>query len=268
VHPELAEGVLGRLGFASSPSPDLAGLRAVYEAWCGVVPFDNLVKRLHLASGSEAELPNLAPAAFFDDFLRFGTGGTCWPSSMALHGLLAHLGFRASLGVGAMYRDAPNDIESHGAVVVDLDHTRWWVDTAMATIEPLEFRIGAVAGPQWRRTRVARVDGRVSILWPGLPPGGEMGCRFLDDAGTPTRYRARYEWSREYSPFNTAATAIRSTPDRQLVLMAGRRFERTATGLAASEPLDTVERNRVLIDEFGYSEELVARLPADDPPPG
>jgi hypothetical protein len=34
-----------------------------------------------------------------------------------------------------------------------------------------------------------------------------------------------------------------------------------------SKPLDDGERRRVLIEEFGYSEAIVAQLPADDPMP-
>ena len=54
---ELTEAVLAKLGFPDRPAPDRAGLDAVYAAWCRKVPFDNLVKRIHLVSGSSDSVP-------------------------------------------------------------------------------------------------------------------------------------------------------------------------------------------------------------------
>src|SRR5262249_28191096 len=76
LNPERAEEVLARLGFADRPAPDRAGLDALYLAWCHAVPFDNLVKRIHLASGSADPIPNGPADAFFAAWLRDGTGGT------------------------------------------------------------------------------------------------------------------------------------------------------------------------------------------------
>ena len=59
--PELTESVLARLGFAEAPAADAPGLDAVYLEWCRRVPFDNLVKRSHLASGSPEPIPNGEP---------------------------------------------------------------------------------------------------------------------------------------------------------------------------------------------------------------
>jgi len=45
-------------------------------------------------------------------------------------------------------------------------------------------------------------------------------------------------------------------------LLADSRFERTAAGITAEPTGD--DRDRILVEEFGYSEEIVARLPADE----
>ena len=82
--PDLTEAVLAKLGLADRPRPDRAGLDRIYASWCRRVPFDNLVKRIHLTSGSEAPIPNGPPEAFFASWLAHGTGGTCWPSAGGL----------------------------------------------------------------------------------------------------------------------------------------------------------------------------------------
>lgn len=45
----------------------------------------------------------------------------------------------------------------------------------------------------------------------------------------------------------------------------GRRIVLDRDGSSAGDPLTAEERRVVLVDEFGYSEEIVDALPADDP---
>jgi hypothetical protein len=73
----------------------------------------------------------------------------------------------------------------------------------------------------------------------------------------------RYEASRDMSPFNTAVYANRNVDDARITVAIGQRFERRPQGIT-SAPLGG-DRERVLVEEFGYSEAIVARLPADDP---
>ena len=72
--PEVIDAVLERLGFSDRPVPDRAGLDEVYLAWCRRVPFDNVVKRIHLVSGSAEPFPNGSADAFLRAWLRDGTG--------------------------------------------------------------------------------------------------------------------------------------------------------------------------------------------------
>ena len=267
------EGVLNRLGLGHRPAPDADGLARVYRAWCRSVSFDNVVKRIHLASGDPAPLPNGPPEAFFGTYLRHGTGGTCWPSSAGLYALLAGLGFDVRRGSAAMRDDVVGPIHTHGTLLVRLadvddggaDH---WVDTSMLTdrVLPLSpgeetaredplhpFRAEPV-GPMWR------------IWWahPFLPE--RVGCLLLADDVTAEHYQDRYEWSRGSSPFNAALYATRNTPAARITVAFGQRFERTVDG-TTNRVLGDGERERILIEEFGYSEEIVAALPADDTTP-
>ena len=130
---DLVDSVLDRLGFRERPAADRAGLDAVYLAWCRNVPFDNLVKRIHLAAGSAAPIPNGEPTAFLESWLRDGTGGTCWPSSGGLHALLSGVGFDARRGSAAMFDNLSGPVHTHGTVIVRLDGVDHWVDSSMLT---------------------------------------------------------------------------------------------------------------------------------------
>src|SRR5205085_5014564 len=166
--PELTDAVLERLGLAERPPLDLAGLDVVYGAWCRHVPFDNLVKRVHLASGSADPFPNGPPDAFFAAWLRDGTGGTCWPSSGGLHALLASLGFDARRGSAAMYDNLSGPIHTHGTVIVRIDGAEYWVDSSMLSdrVLPLvrgqETRLDHPLHPM----RAEPVAERWRVWWP------------------------------------------------------------------------------------------------------
>ncbi|MDX2030503.1 MAG: arylamine N-acetyltransferase [Blastocatellia bacterium] len=115
---DLRERILARLGFSAAPAADLDGLRALYEAWCMRVPFDNVRKMIALRGGGSEPLPGGEAADFFAAWLRDGVGGTCWPTSNGLFALLDALGFEARRIAGAM-RDL--GIVNHGSVKVKLD---------------------------------------------------------------------------------------------------------------------------------------------------
>jgi N-hydroxyarylamine O-acetyltransferase len=266
--PQTRDQVLERLGFSDVPAADAEGLHEIYAAWCARVPFDNLVKRIHLVSGDPAPIPNGPPGAFFDSYLRYCTGGTCWPSSGGLHALLVSVGFDARRGSGAMRDDISGPVHSHGTVLVRIDAHDFWVDSSMLTRVPLPLRPGA--DTQIPRTfeavRAEPVDRYWRVWWdhPFLPE--PLGCLLLDDDVSEAHYLARYEASREVSPFNTVVYTTRVTPEGKVTVAFGQRFEKTAAG-TTTVPLDPETRTKVLVEEFGYSEEIVTALPPDDPPP-
>jgi len=266
--PALTEAVLARLGFAEAPLPDADGLAAVYEAWCDHVPFDNVVKRIHLASGSADPIPNGPPEAFFASYLRHGTGETCWPSSGALFALLTTLGFDARRGSGAMRDDLSGPIHSHGTVIVRVDERAHWVDTSMLTRRVFAIRHGeeTTLDDPVNAVRIEPVGDLWRVWWTHPFLDEMLGCLLLDDNVTGEHYLARYESSRGMSPFNTALYTTRSLKDTRITIAFGQRFERTTEGVS-SAPLAGDERTRTLVEEFGYSEEIVAALPPDDPPP-
>jgi hypothetical protein len=115
------------------------------------------------------------------------------------------------------------------------------------------------------RVRVEPVGDLWRVWWTHPFLDEMLGCLLLADDVEAEHYLARYEWSRGQSPFNTALYSTRNAPASRVTLAFGQRFERHASG-TTSEPLEGDERVRVLVEEFGYSEEIVAALPPHDPP--
>jgi hypothetical protein len=77
---------------------------------------------------------------------------------------------------------------------------------------------------------------------------------------------AGYEGSRVNSRFNTRIFARKNIPGGAVCVTRDARHVRTAAGLTHRD-LTPEEQAKVLIEEFGYSPEIVARLPADEPDP-
>jgi N-hydroxyarylamine O-acetyltransferase len=263
---ETAEAVLDRLGFTRPPVADRAGLDAVYLAWCRTVPFDNLIKRIDIADGT-TPFRNDTPEPFFALFLEHGTGGTCWPSTRALAALLRTLDFDVRLGSAAMADDFAGRNHTHGTILAAVDDDLLWVDTSMLTDAPvplirgIETRVDHALRP----VRVEPVDGLWRVHWvPGAGPE-TMGCLLLATEVDGEHYSDRYEWSRQWSPFNTSVYATSNRADRVVTVAMGRRILTDAMGRHVGEPHDTDGRMRVLVEEFGYSQEIVDLLPPDDP---
>jgi arylamine N-acetyltransferase len=106
---DVLERVLSRLGLADRPAPTLDGFHTLYAAWCRKVPFDNVRKLIHVHHHGRGRLPGDDATDFFEAWLAYGTGGTCWAGNGALHALLVSLGFDASRGMGTMRADPKLD---------------------------------------------------------------------------------------------------------------------------------------------------------------
>jgi N-hydroxyarylamine O-acetyltransferase len=255
----LVERTLERLGFTTSPTPDLDGLRVVYGAWCARVPFDNVRKLVALRTGDPRPLPGGEAADFLGHWLEHGTGGTCWPSSNGLYALLEALGFPVRR-VAASMRDT--GVRSHGSVKARLDGRDWLVDSSMLTLEPLplgdtlHLRSHPIV-PVEIEPAAAGEDG-THVLWFDNPaqPDTWLPCRLLDDPVGLEFYLDRYERSRTDSPFNGIVVARVTRPEESRVLR-GRKFSRrTRDGFAMTE-LGPVDVSRTLIEEIGISEAMV-----------
>lgn len=266
--PELVERVLDRLGLARAPEPGLAGLAALYRAWCRGVPFDNVWKRIRLHEGAAGPLPGDEPADFFATWLRHGTGGTCWAGNGALAALLATLGFATERVLSTM-RAAPDLPPNHGSVRVTLDGAWYLVDASMLFVEPLPLVPGRetrIEHPAWGVA--CRPEGeRWAVRWRPFHLE-HLDCGLEGFGVGAERFRAQHEATRGWSPFNFSVSARRPTEDGRVVGAAfGERAERDAAGRVTMRRFAGDERTAFLVEELGISEEAAARLPEDQPLP-
>ncbi len=266
------ERVLAKLGLASVPAPDLAGLSAFYRAWCRSVPFDNLRKLIQLRSGKAGPLPGDTAQDFFDAWLAHGTGGTCWANAGALCTLLEALGFEARRGISTMLV-APNLPPNHGTVSVALGGATWLVDGAILHGEPL--LLGASRGTEIEHPAFgvrAWPEGEKWIVrWRSPFTLEPLDCRIDSLAGDVATYRTLHEGTRGWSPFNFGLMLRVHRNGGLLSASGGERIAIDSAGGVARGPLAGEARWRFLVEEAGISEELALRVPADvpmPPPPG
>ena len=183
--PVVVAAVLERFGIAP-PSRDLAGLCAVYAAWCRSVSFDNVLKMIHLAEQRPGSLPGSTAEGFFEDWLACGAGGTCWAGNGALHGLLEALGFDAQRAIATMMPSrspAPN----HGSVVVSVEGEQWIADASILTGVPI--RIPAPGEPAGCTSlpRFEWLDGQPAVVWRTLSDARRLPVPHRADRRRPRR---------------------------------------------------------------------------------
>lgn len=264
----LVERVLAGLGFSGPPAPDLDGLKTVYAAWCRRVPFDNVLKRIHLASGDPGPLPGDDDSRFFESWLRFGTGGLCWAGNGALCSLLTALNFSAARGLATMLT-GPDPPPNHGTVVVACDGRRFVVDASMLHGEPLpldDYRPTGVGHPAWG-VCCTRQSGRWHIYWRPLHMTGGLVCR-IDRLDAPRDAFLRLnEETRRWSPFNYSLYARLIRGDRVVGISGGQKVAFDSSGSIFRTPMDAAERLRFMVEGIGIAEEILQRLPPDRPTP-
>jgi N-hydroxyarylamine O-acetyltransferase len=267
---DLLEQVLSKLGLSERPAPTLDGLHTLYAAWCRKVPFDNVRKRIHLHHHEPGPLPGDDATDFFEAWLTFGTGGTCWAGNGALYTLLVSLGFDASRGMGTMLV-APHIPPNHGTVLVTCDATRYVVDASILHSDPLPLETDTPTGvthPAWG-VRCRRQYGHWSMRWRPIHMPEGLDCRLDHLQVTRETFRERYEHTRAWSPFNyeVYARAIRGDTVVGVGVAHGQRVVFDRAGRVSHTPLSRDDRLRVFVDELGMHEAIVQRLPLDTPTP-
>jgi len=266
--PSLQERVLTRLGFARSLPPTLENLRAIYAAWCRKVPFDNVRKLIHVRAGNPGPLPGSTPNDFLEAWLKHGTGGTCWAGAGAFHALLAALGFNVMRGVGTMLV-TPSVPPNHGTVLVTFDEDRFLVDCSILHGEPLRLTEHAetrVEHSAWG-VRCSKRDQHWYLDWRPLHKLNGFECRLEYFGATQSEFQNFYERTRGWSPFNYEVTARLNRDDRVVGLAFGKAVSLEADGSVCEAAVTHSERIRILIADFGMSEEIAHQLPEDTPTP-
>ncbi len=268
LHAELAERVLEKLGFSAAPELTLDGLSSLYGAWCRKVPFDNVRKLIHLQAPNTAELPGDSADDFFEAWLLYGAGGTCWAGNGALCSLLESLGFASVRGLATMLV-APRLPPNHGTVVVDVADERYIVDASILHGAPLKMTSQAPVTrlhPAWG-VRVTVGQGQPIIHWRPLHDKDGLGCRIEKVDVSPDIFRDFHERSRPWSPFNYQLYGRINRFDSVVGTAFGQRIDIDSTGEVVQHPLAAADRTRFVVEELGIAEELAAKLPPDRPTP-
>ena len=267
--PLLTERVLVRLGLSRRPSPTAHGLKTLYGAWCRTVPYDNVRKLISLRKQHSGPLPGDNAIDFFEGWLRYGTGGTCWAGNGALHTLLATLGFESVRGVATMLA-RPNTPANHGTVVVTCEGKRYVVDASILHGEPLELvasgRPAEVTHAAWGAQSMLH-QGQWFIRWRPLHILDGIDCRIEHLDGTAMAFRSLHEQTRSWGPFNYALYGRLNRGTGVIGAAFGNRVEIDDTGKIRQRVLRTNERVRFLVEELGIEEELASALPPDAPTP-
>ncbi len=269
---ELVDCVLSEFGLSKRPSVDLTGLKEIYGAWCRNVPFDNIRKLIHVAAQNPEPLPGDTATDFFEAWLKHRTGGTCWSSNGALHALLHSLGFKAVRGLATMLV-VPHLPPNHGTVIVDMNGTNYMVDASILHELPLQLDINYapdLSDFRWK-LQLRRSDDKWCIWWQPLHMLEGLECRLDGFPISLSEFQERHESTRDWSPFNYELQTRKINGDKTVGIGRGVWVELKTDGASSSKRIDKAERDKLLIERSGYSEEIVSKLPDDrptPPPPG
>ena len=248
--------VVERLGFAERPAADIAGLHAVYSAWCRRVPFDNLRKLVALHFDMP-ELPGIHPDDFFAAWQLIGAGATCWGSNNAIHALLVGLGFDARLHAASMFDGDVN----HATTIVVLGGEEWMVDTALHGDVPVPIRSAPHGIGHAGFVTPVRSDDRGWLFdCHTVEPGVLIPCRIHQEMDHDFTLVA-YEKSRGWSPFNDVITVGINDEDHIWSLRGNVLAGMSESGTSHRELTD-VEVDEWMIEVSGHSPQLVAEVRA------
>jgi N-hydroxyarylamine O-acetyltransferase len=266
VQPETVAAVLERLR-VDRPPRDLAGLRSLYAAWCGAVPFDNVLKLIHTAEGRSGPLPGSTTDSFFEAWLECGAGGTCWAGNGALHDLLEALGFDVMRAIATMMPSANMRGPNHGSVVVLLEGERWIADASILSGKPIRITAPGEAAGTGPLPRLEWLDGKPAVVWRTLRAPDGFPCRIERIGAEAAEFEELHRKSAVWSPFNYELSGRLTRGRTTLGIAGGERYAIEGDGPISASPLDRAGRTRFLIEELGICEEIASRVPDDRPTP-
>ena len=136
----LLDRVLEHWGIEPCGEQTRRELDQLHSAYLKSVPFENATKLLKAARTGLSPASIRGPVEFWDEHLRWGTGGTCFASTSAYQFLLRFLGFSSTL----IFCQLPAErAESHCALVVATEDGPILVDVGYALPVPLPLPKGA-----------------------------------------------------------------------------------------------------------------------------
>ena len=120
------------MGIQTDLSPGLGLLKTLGRSFLKL-PYENISKIQGWDEAGNGEPRLETPEQIWGNFLREGTGGTCFSLTALLHATLTDLGFEASI----VLADRPYGKETHCLVIVDLEETKWGIDPGFLIYKPM-----------------------------------------------------------------------------------------------------------------------------------
>jgi len=267
--PDLLERVLAKLGLSDHPSLDLDGLNALFAAFCGNVPaIDNILKRIWLAGNQTTPLTGGDPTEYFENLLTHGAGGTCYPTNGAVCALVSSLGFDARRIAGCIVMEQYPGT-NHGSVVVTLDGIDYLVDGNFGAYEVLPLMPGRTTstGQGLNQIKAVPVENGFEVMWYQSFKREEPLVFRTEPEHDPVDHSfflTLYDETKKISVFNDTLIICRRYPDSIVTLGREKAVVAADNTMTKTEISDT-ERKKMLVEEFGISEEIAAMLPPDVP---
>ncbi len=267
--PGLVESVLQKLGLPDRPSKSAEGLSHLYRGWCRNVPFDNFMKRIWLKSGAGFSKQSGGPAIYFQNWLKYGTGGTCWSGTEAFAALLETLGFHSNRALGKM---GGNDVPApnHATLFVNVDETQYLVDTSFLFDSPVNWdavNAEGVSSHPASKFRIDRSGSQTMLFWQPLHFPEPIPCELVSYTVTSDEFDKLHEKSFSTSLFNFALYSRKNSKDSVVGTCFGSQVTLDSAGRLHRIPIAEADQKRFLVEKMGYSEEIIAQLPPDDPVP-
>lgn len=269
---QLIERVLSKLGLTELPGLNLGGLNTLCAAFSGNVSNDNIQKRIWFAGEKTTPVTGGNPIDFFENWLAHGTGGTCYPINNAIYTLARSLGYDTRRIAGSNIVEGFDTDANHGSMIINLEGIDYLVDAQFAAFKALPLIPGQAAstGNSIHDIEAVPDENGFHVLW-YAGHNREQPIRFnMTPKYDPVYYAdflTLYErsTSNSRSPFNESLYICRHFSDS--ILTVGRKNKITvdSDNFVTKAELTDEERQKVLIEDLGISEEAVNALPPDVP---
>jgi N-acetyltransferase len=122
---ELTSEILSYLGCVRE-KPSIRYLNRIIRAYIRCVPWESVSRIIKRNTTSETVLCPRLPDEFWQESLKYGTGGTCFENNLAFFTLLDSLGFDGYLTINDMENPA-----SHTATIITLNRQKYLADVAI-----------------------------------------------------------------------------------------------------------------------------------------
>jgi arylamine N-acetyltransferase len=189
----LLDRVLAGWGLPSA-APDLSTLDALHRAYLTRVPFENATKLVKASRTGKPDTAIRGPVEFWEEHLRWGSGGTCFAATSAYQFLLRYLGFASTTIFCHLPAQEP---DAHAALLVTVEERPVLVDVGYALPMPVPLPTDGVVR---RRTDYYDVEVR--------PGPQEEYLVFSEDM---RGQRFRYRFTLRPAPEGAYAEAWRKT---------------------------------------------------------